>query len=67
MMGTYICAGCGRRWSGISPSWWCEICIEKHHKALQEYEVDGAKTKTIGKFVPRDYEQITIDFEEGEK
>ena len=29
--------------------------------------LNGGKTKTIGKFIPRGYEQITIDFEEDEK
>ena len=29
-MGNYVCSDCGRRWSGFTPSWWCEICREKH-------------------------------------
>ena len=53
-MGTYICSDCGRRWSGISPSWWCEMRREKHHKALQEYNVEGAKIKTIPKYVAKE-------------
>ena len=28
--------------------------------------IDGAKTKTVGKFVPRDYIQLTIDDMESE-
>lgn len=55
-MGTYICADCGRRWSGISPSWWCEICLEKNHKDLAEYKVEGEKTKTIPKFIAKEGE-----------
>lgn len=47
MMGTYICSDCGRRWSGFSPSWWCEICRKKHipnmKDILDKYKKGGAE------------------------